>query len=86
MNARSFGTGLLVGLATALAAAAALTLLVTVWEVVEKPGGIFRTEAGWRWDFVVETALSWFLPTLGGLAPVTALLGVLAAWRRARRT
>ena len=80
LRAAVFGAGLGVALAAGLA------LFVTVWEVVENPGGIFRAEAGWRWDFIGDTASSWFLPSLVQIVPVTLLLSVAVTWRRRLRS
>ncbi len=39
-------------------------LIFTVWDWLENPGGIFRDSTGTNWNFVYDTAISWFLPTL----------------------
>jgi len=38
-------------------------LIFTVWDWLENPGGIFRDSSGTNWNFVYDTAASWFLPT-----------------------
>ncbi|QQX78892.1 hypothetical protein JK628_15140 [Shewanella sp. KX20019] len=42
---------------------AIVTLVIVVWEWLENPGGIFRGAGGTQWQFVYDTAISWFLPT-----------------------
>jgi|GEM_PF-1053037 len=51
------------GLATGFIAASLTTLIITVWEWIENPGGIFRDSSGTNWGFVYDTAISWFPPT-----------------------
>lgn len=77
---KSGAVGAVVGLACALGQA----LVVTLWELVENPGGIFRTAQGWRWDFLLETFASWFLPVAGPGALLGAAAALLIAWLRAR--
>lgn len=72
------------GVAIGIALAGGLALFVTTWELVENPGGIFRTEQGWRWDFVGETAASWFLPTLLPAIVLGLLLALAFTWLRQR--
>lgn len=60
-----------------------VTLVVTVWEWLENPGGIFRDEDGTHWGFVFDTAVSWFSPTFGAAAVVAAAAHL--AWSGARR-
>lgn len=52
------------GLLTGILVSALVTLVVTVWEWIENPGGIFRGTEGTNWKFVLETASSWLVPTL----------------------
>ena len=62
------------GLRAGLVCATMLTLVVTSWEWLENPGGIFRSAEGTNWRFVFDTAVSWFFPTFlytGGLAALT---------------
>ena len=40
-----------------------VTLVVTVSDWVENPSGIFHGPDGTNWQFVYDTAASWFLPT-----------------------
>ena len=37
--------------------------LFTIWDWIENPRGIFRGSDGTSWLIVLETGLSWFLPT-----------------------
>ena len=46
--------------AVVLGLAAATWFTAADWQL--NPGGIFRDGNGTRWDVVLETALSWFLP------------------------
>ena len=43
--------------------AGSLTLVISIWEWIENPGGIFRGENGTNWNFVYDTASSWFIPS-----------------------
>ncbi len=73
---------LLVGPVSGLVIAIVVTTVVTLWEWIENPGGIFRDDEGTRWNFVYDTAISWFLPTLGyGAFIATAILLVVWALR-----
>ena len=48
----------------------AVTGVVTAWEWIENPAGLFRDASGTRWHFVRDTAVSWLVPTFltaGGL-------------------
>lgn len=51
------------GIATGTLISAAVTLIMVVWEWLEKPGGIFRNETETNWGFVLDTAISWLVPT-----------------------
>jgi hypothetical protein len=48
------------------------TIVMTAWDWLENPGGIFRSEAGTNWQFVLDTATSWLLPTFGQAALIAA--------------
>ena len=54
-----------------------VTVIVVIWEWIENPGGIFRSEHGTNWQFVIDTAISWFVPTLVHVA-VTVSIAQLA--------
>lgn len=60
---------LLDGVAVGFAIAAIMTFLD--WRT--NPGGIFRTADGTYWRVVMETALSWFVPTAGIVSILSAL-------------
>ena len=51
----------------ALVAGAVVALLtagvMTAWDWLENPSGIFHGPEGTRWDFVFDTAVSWLVPT-----------------------
>lgn len=49
-----------------------LTAVITIWEWIENPGGIYRGEQGTDWRIVYETAISW-------LAPAFVTIALLAA-------
>jgi len=40
-----------------------VTSVVVTWEWLENPGGVFRSETGTNWQFILDTAISWFVPT-----------------------
>ena len=61
-----------ISLAWGAALAILLSVTMTVWDWVENPSGIFHGPAGTRWDFVVQTAVSWLIPTF--------VYGTLGAW------
>lgn len=64
-----------------------VTLVVVFWEWLENPGGIFRSEDGTNWEFVLDTATSWFVPTFAYATFIAAVLHL--AWslvRKRRRT
>lgn len=50
--------------ATGALVSAIVTVIVVIWEWIENPGGIFHSELGTNWQFVSDTAISWFVPTL----------------------
>ena len=56
---------------------ATVTLIVVVWELIENPGGIFRNEHGTNWQFVFDTAISWFVPTLVYAAVIVSIAQLL---------
>ena len=76
---RSWFFSILAGAVTSAAA----TVVIVVWEWLENPGGIFRNADGTNWEFVLETAASWLVPTF---VYVTALAAALHwAWSRWQR-
>ena len=72
----------LFGILTGAAVATAITVIVTVWEWLENPGGIFRDANGTNWHFIYDTAVSWFVPVFGWVAIGAALAHLL--WTRLR--
>ena len=50
------------GLAVGLVFASLLTVIFTISDWSDNPGGIFRDETGTNFDFVFDTAASWFVP------------------------
>ncbi|MBE7216007.1 hypothetical protein MK852_16595 [Shewanella benthica] len=51
--------GLLVGTLGAFL----ISAVITIWELIENPGEIFRNAQGVNWSFVFDTASSWFIPS-----------------------
>ena len=72
----------LFGILTGAAVATAIALIVTIWEWVENPGGIFHNAEGTNWHFVYDTAVSWFFPIFGWVTVIAALIHL--AWSRLR--
>ena len=72
----------LFGILTGAAVATAITLIVTIWEWMENPGGIFHNAEGTNWGFVYDTAVSWFFPVFGWVAVTAALVHL--TWSRLR--
>jgi N6-adenosine-specific RNA methylase IME4 len=75
--------GPLMGLGFASLAAA----IFTVWDWLENPGGIFRDSSGTNWNFVYDTAVSWFVPTFIDVAIIASVghivfCGLLAKVRK----
>ena len=71
------------GLALAAAVAILVAILASVWEWIENPGGIFHNSEGTNWQFVFETAWSWWIPTFVYtvvLASLAHLTWVSVAW------
>lgn len=52
------------------------------WQL--NPGGIFRSEAGTNWQFVIDTFMSWFIPVFIAVALLCAA-GLLVFASVARR-
>jgi len=71
------------GIATGTAVATLVTVIVVIWEWVENPGGIFRSEIGTHWNFVLDTAISWFVPTLVYVAITASVIHL--AWTVVRK-
>ena len=75
------------GIAAGALTSAAVTLIVVVWEWLENPGGIFHNENGTNWGFVLDTAISWLVPTFVYAAVIASIahLGWSAIRRRRRK-
>jgi len=66
---------------------ATVTIIMVVWEWLENPGGIFRSDSGTNWEFVYDTAISWLLPTFGYVTAIAVaghLLWLGVGWFRRR--
>lgn len=59
-----------------------ITIIITAWEWIENPGGIFRGPNGTNWQFVFETATSWFIPSFVSIVVVAALGCLIRNWLR----
>jgi hypothetical protein len=66
------------GIVVGVAVSTVVTLIVVTWEWLENPGGIFRNGDGTNWNFILETAISWFVPTLIYTAIIASVLKL--AW------
>ena len=71
------------GLAVGFGVAALITIIITTWELIENPGGIFRGPGGINWQFVIKTATSWFFPSFASITVVAALGRLI--WTLVRR-
>lgn len=49
-----------------------ITSIITVWEWIENPSGIFHGKNGTNWSFVYDTAISWFIPTFINVTLISA--------------
>jgi hypothetical protein len=56
-----------------------VTVIVTVWDWVENPGGIFRDATGTNWQFVCDTAISWLLPTFLYVAVISSVIHLMVS-------
>ena len=70
------------GVLAGVLGSALVTLAMTAWDWLENPGGIFRGPGGTSWNIVLETALSWLLPTFAGVAVIALLGHLLVCWIR----
>lgn len=70
------------------------TLTFTLWDWIENPSGIFHDSTGTNWNFVYDTAVSWFFPTflqstlilsVAHLLVSGILLGFHKYWRAKRK-
>lgn len=56
-----------------------------IWDWIENPGGVFRGQDGTSWPIVLETGLSWFIPTfliVGGGTLVIRIVWLFVYRRR----
>ena len=65
----------------ALTFACGLAVLMTFWDWLENPSAIFHNAQGTDWQFVWETAISWWLPGWLLALPVALLL----QWRLSKK-
>jgi hypothetical protein len=75
----------LFGLFSGLVISLSVTLIIVIWELLENPNGLFRGINGINWDFVYDTAESWFIPTfiyVVLIASAAHLLMTLVKWFR----
>jgi hypothetical protein len=73
------------GIAAGVVVSFAVTLIVVIWEWLENPGGIFHNDNGTNWEFVLDTAISWFVPTFVHVAVIASIAHLLwSAFRRYR--
>jgi hypothetical protein len=65
------------GLSVGFISAFILTFIITLWEWLENPAGIFHNDNGTNWFFVYETAKSWFVPTFINVTVFSAVAHLL---------
>ena len=63
----------LFGLTIGAISASIITIIITVWEWIENPSGIFHNQNGSNWSFVYDTAISWFVPTFINISIISAV-------------
>ena len=73
------------GLAAGFVVSFVVTIVVVIWEWLENPGGIFRGASGTNWEFVFETAISWFVPTFINVAVLASVIHLAWFWIIKRR-
>lgn len=76
---------LLFGLKAGAVMAVLVTAVITAWEWLENPGGIFHGPDGTNWSFVYDTATSWLLPTFAYVAVISFLIHAAWHWVVRRR-
>ena len=54
-----------------------VTVVICLWEWIENPGGIFHGADGTNWQFVLDTALSWLVPTFVDVVVIATLVRLL---------
>jgi hypothetical protein len=73
------------GLAVGAIVSSSVTVIVVVWEWLENPGGIFHSEVGTNWEFVFDTAISWFIPTFIYATIIASVLHLAGSFIEQRR-
>jgi hypothetical protein len=73
------------GLAAGAIVSSSVTVIVVVWEWLENPGGIFHSETGTNWEFVFDTAISWFIPTFVYATIIASVLHLAWSFIEKRR-
>ena len=74
IDKKAIQSACLFGLVTSVVSATLAAGIFSVWDWVENPGGIFHDATGTNWNFVYDTAISWFIPTLlQSFVPATLL-------------
>ncbi|PKG72828.1 hypothetical protein CXF83_02740 [Shewanella sp. Choline-02u-19] len=77
--------GLLVGLSVS----SVVTLIIVLWERLENPNGIFYNDGGTNWQFIFDTAISWFVPIFVYVSLVVTVIHLLFSaikWLLKRQT
>ena len=74
------------GIATGVVVSFTVTLIVVIWEWLENPGGIFHDENGTNWGFVLDTAISWLVPTFIYVAVIASIAHLVGPAIRRRRS
>jgi len=46
---------------------------MTLWDWLDNPSGIFHGPKGTNWNFVLETAVSWLIPTFVAAALIAVV-------------
>jgi hypothetical protein len=72
-NAKGASTRWWLGPVTGAFVSATVTVIVVIWEWIENPGGIFRSELETNWQFISDTAISWFVPTFVYVAVIVSV-------------
>ena len=77
---------LIIALVFSLVFAAAVGGWFAAYDWRLNPGGIFRGPDGTNWQFMYETAISWFVPVLLTMLPVSVAIAWITSWFRKRRS
>ena len=68
------------GLTLGIISAFTITFIFTLWEWLENPSGIFHDQNGTNWNFVYDTAISWFIPTFVSVTVIGAVIHFVIKW------